>query len=190
MCGNMSKRENFLTNGEILSAMCEGGGRVYFIGVGGVSMRSLFCLCRHFGIMASGSDRQGEPLINSLIEAGEDIVIGVRDTLPPDTSLIVYSHAIDSTHPERLIGERENIPAVSRDRLLGALMECYERRIGVSGSHGKSTVTAMIGKIFKDAHRCPTVLSGAALSGSSLPFSIGSLDYLIYEVSITSFVVK
>ena len=180
-CGNMSKRENSLTNGEILSAICEGGGRVYFIGVGGVSMRSLFCLCRHFGIMASGSDRQGEPLINSLIEAGEDIVIGVRDTLPPDTTLIVYSHAIDSTHPERLIGERENIPAVSRDRLLGALMECYERRIGVSGSHGKSTVTAMIGKIFKDARRCPTVLSGAALSDSRLPFYIGSLDYLIYE---------
>ncbi len=144
-------------------------------------MRSLFCLCRHFGISASGSDRQGEPLINSLMEAGEDIVIGVRESLPPDTSLIVYSHAIDRTHPERLLGERENIPEVSRDRLLGALMECYERRIGVSGSHGKSTVTAMIGKLFKDARKCPTVLSGAALSGSSLPFSIGSLDYLIYE---------
>lgn len=177
----MSERGGFLTNGEILSAMCEEKGRVYFIGVGGVSMKSLFCLCRHFGILASGSDRRGEPLINSLIKAGEDIVIGVRDSLPPDTALIVYSHAIDSAHPERLMGERKGIPAVSRDRLLGALMECYERRIGVSGSHGKSTVTAMIGKIFTDASRCPTVLSGAALFGSKLPFAIGSFDYLVYE---------
>ena len=177
----MSESSGFLTNGEILSAMTDLGGRVYFIGVGGVSMKSLFCLCRHFGILASGSDRRGEPIINSLIEAGEDIVIGVRESLPPDTRLIVYSHAIDRTHPERLIGEREGIPEISRDRLLGALMECYERRIGVSGSHGKSTVTAMIGKIFIDAKKSPTVLSGAALSGSRLPFVIGSLDYLIYE---------
>ena len=64
---------------------------------------------------------------------------------------------------------------------MGAIMQCYERRIGVSGTHGKSTVTAMISKIFSDAGLRPTTLSGAALFGSELPFSVGSLDYLIYE---------
>ena len=177
----MSERVVALTNSEILSRICESGGRVYFIGVGGVSMRSLFCLCRHFGILASGSDRRGEPLINSLIKVGEDIVIGERESLPPDTRLIVYSHAIPESHPERVWGEKNGVPAVSRARFLGAFMKCYERRIGVSGEHGKSTVTAMLAKIFSDAKRSPTVLSGAALFGSRLPFQIGSLDYLIYE---------
>jgi UDP-N-acetylmuramate--alanine ligase len=60
-------------------------------------------------------------------------------------------------------------------------MSCYEWRVGVSGSHGKSTVTAMIGKIFSDAGLSPTVLSGARLYRSKLPFSIGALDYLVYE---------
>ena len=179
--GIMSEYSESLTKSEILRAMSEGGGRVYFIGVGGVSMRSLFCLCRHFGIMASGSDRAGDEFINSLILSGEDIVIGERDSLPPDTRLIVYSHAIAREHPERLIGRREGIPEVSRDRLLGALMECYEGRIGVSGGHGKSTTTAMIAEIFIDAEKSPTVLSGAPLAKRRLPFVIGSLDWLIYE---------
>ena len=180
-CGVMSECGECLTKREILTLLNEGRGRVYFIGVGGVSMRSLFCLCRHFGIKASGSDRRGEPLINSLIESGEDIVIGEREALPEDTSLIVYSHAIEKGHGEREAGRRAGIPEISRDRLLGALMECYEERIGVSGSHGKSTVTSMIGEIFQEAGKAPTVLSGACLRGSRLPFKIGSLDYLIYE---------
>ena len=177
----MSDRRRVLTNSEILNIISEGGGRVHFIGVGGVSMCSLFCLSRHFGISASGSDRTNGVFTRALIASGEDIAIGERSELSEDTVLVVYSHAIRDSHPERCFARERGISEVSRAEYLGALMQCYERRIGISGSHGKSTVTAMIAKIFTDAALSPTVLSGAKLFGSELPFSIGSLDYLIYE---------
>ena len=177
----MSERDAVLTNGEILDIVTKGGGRVHFIGVGGVSMSSLFCLSRHFGVSCSGSDRAPSRITDALISLGENIVIGERSDLPTGTGLAVYSHAIESSHPEREYARAHGISEISRAQYLGAIMECYERRIGVSASHGKSTVTAMIAKIFSDSALMPTVLSGAPLFESELPFSIGSLDYLIYE---------
>lgn len=177
----MSEREAVLTNQEILDIISEGGGRVYFIGVGGVSMCSLFCLSRHFGIRVSGSDRRQGFLTEALIEAGADICVGEREALPEDTRLVVYSHAVPYEQSERAYARDKKIPEITRSAYLGAVMQCYERRIGVSGSHGKSTVTAMISKIFSDAALSPTTLSGASLFGADLPFSIGSLDYLVYE---------
>lgn len=177
----MSDKKERLTNGEILDIISEDGGRVHFIGVSGVSMCSLFCLSRHFGICASGSDRACNRVTAALIDSGEDIYIGERKKLRDDTKLVVYSHAISEEHGEMVFARENGIPQVSRAEYMGAIMQCYENRIGVSGSHGKSTVTAMISKIFSDARLAPTTLSGAALFDSELPFSIGSLDYLIYE---------
>ena len=177
----MSERLESLTNADFFDILCERGKRVYFIGVGGVSTCSLFCLSRHFGIAASGSDGKGSDLLAALIDSGEDVTVGERAALPPDTGLIVYSHAIAESHSERVLAREKGIPEISRAEYLGKLMRCYEFRVGVSGSHGKSTVTAMIAKIFSDVGREPTVLSGAQLCASRLPFSIGTLDYLIYE---------
>ena len=177
----MSDNECYLTKGRILDIISSEGARVHFIGVGGVSMCSLFCLSSHFGIKVSGSDRSAFPLSAALIGAGADIVIGERTALPSDTRLVVYSHAIPDSARERVLAVERGIPTVSRAAYMGAIMECYERRIGVSGSHGKSTVTAMISKIFSDGSLSPTTLCGAALFNSQFPFAIGSLDYLIYE---------
>ena len=177
----MSYEKEALTKRQILDIISNGGGRVHFIGVGGVSMCSLFCLSRHFGIAASGSDRGCTKVTRALMDSGEDIYVGERKKLREDTKLVVYSHAISREHPERTFARENGIREVSRAEYMGALMQCYENRIGVSGSHGKSTVTAMISKIFSDAELKPTTLSGASLFNSELPFSIGSLDYLIYE---------
>ena len=177
----MSETVKHLTKGEILNVISKPGAKVYFVGVGGVSMISLFCLSRHFGISVLGSDRKCSPLTAALIDAGADIVIGEREAVDKDTALLVYSHAVPEGQRERRFAREREIPEVTRAEYMGAIMQCYERRIGVSGSHGKSTVTAMISKIFSDAGLRPTTLSGASLFGSELPFSIGSLDYLIYE---------
>ncbi len=177
----MSDKKERLTNSEILDIISNGGGRVHFIGVGGVSMCSLFCLSRHFGISVSGSDRRFGKFTKALINSGEDIYIGERNKLREDTNLVVYSHAVPTGHSERRLARKSNITEISRAEYLGAIMKCYENSIGVSGSHGKSTVTAMLSKIFCDAGLMPTTLSGAPLFGSELPFLIGSLDYFIYE---------
>ena len=161
----MSNPEFSLTKIDILYKICAGSGSVHFVGVGGISMCALYCLSRRFGIHSTGSDRKKNDILSELIKNGEDIFIGERDILPAPTALLVYSHAIDENHPERILARKKSIPEISRAEYLAIIMNCYERRIGVSGSHGKSTVTAMITKIFRDAGKNPTSLCGANLFG-------------------------
>ena len=177
----MSKNNSSLGILNILKILSKGEGNIHFSGVGGVGMCSLFCLAKRFGFRVSGSDMQRGEFVEKLILAGAPITVGVRDKLPEDTVLLVYSLAIDERDSEILLAEERGIPVASRAEFLGAIMNCYGVRVGVSGTHGKSTVTAMLGKIFSEAKKCPTVICGAKLSGSELPFEIGALDYFIYE---------
>lgn len=176
----MSKNNSSLGIRNILRIITDKAASVHFLGVLGSGMYPLFCLAENFGIRVTGSDREANEYFGPLVARGKDIFIGTRATLPEGTSLLVYSLAISDGDGEFKLAEEQGIPTVSRAELLGALMCCYENRIGVSGTHGKSTVTAMLATIFEKAMLLPTVVSGAALPCGS-PFLCGSLDYLIYE---------
>ena len=176
----MSKNNSSFGIDNVLKIITEDGGRVHFLGVGGVSMASLYCLSRHFGIKCSGSDSASGEYVRLLLLADEDVFVGERESLPQDTCLLVYTLAIDENNSELLYAQRHGIPTVSRAEYMAALMSCYGERIGVSGTHGKSTVTAMLASIFEMGGKNPTVLSGARLK-TGAPLLIGGLDYMIFE---------
>ena len=142
-------------------------------------MYSLARMVMKLGAIVSGSDREISQRTERLKSLGVEIFIGhSADNVNCD--LVVYSHAIDEGNPEIQRAIEKNIPRISRDRLLGALMFDYKRRIGVSGSHGKSTTTAILDQIFYYANLDPTTLSGADLPfGDSM--REGGRELLIYE---------
>ncbi len=177
----MSKNNSSFGIANILALIAKPDAHVHFLGVGGSGMSSLFCISRHFGISVSGSDIKINPLLESLSRLGADISVGTRKSLPKGTSLLVYSLAIGEDDPELLLAERGGIPTVSRAEYLGAICECYAERIAISGSHGKSTVTAMLYKIFEESGKNPTAISGAPLGKEQGNFDIGALDLLVYE---------
>ena len=153
---------------------------LYFIGIGGVSMYSLARLSLSFGKKVRGSDREDSRRIRELVLLGAKINIGHSGENVKGASLVIYSHAIAEDNPEILKAAELNIPIVSRAEFLGTVMLRYTARIGVSGSHGKSTTVAMLDCIFSRAGRNPTTLSGADLSIGE-PFRIGGNSLLIYE---------
>lgn len=177
----MSKFNSSFGIEKILSIISNEKINVHFIGVGGAGMSSLFCLTKYFGLDVSGSDIKEGEFLSSLKEHGADVFIGSRGTLPENTALCVYSLAIDESDSELLLCEKMGIPTVSRAEYMAALSSCYEKRIAVSGSHGKSTVTAMLSKIFSFDGREPTVISGASLGVGEGNFRLGALDTFIYE---------
>ena len=97
------------------------------------------------------------------------------------TNANLYSSAISEANPELVRAEELGIPVVSRARFMGALMLEYKHRIGVSGTHGKSTTTAMIDAIFTLAGRNPTTLAGEDIPDVGSPLRVGEKDHLIYE---------
>ena len=164
----------------IRSLIADKEARIHFIGIGGVSMYSLARLTLSYGASVSGSDREDSPRIRDLSLFGVHINIGHAAENVIGADLVVFSHAIGEDNPELCEAAWQNIPSVSRAEYLGALMLDYSNRIGISGSHGKSTTVAMLECIFTHSGMNPTVLSGSDLTIGS-PLRLGSKEILIYE---------
>lgn len=154
--------------------------RIHFIGIGGVSMYTLARVTLNAGIKVSGSDRVVGERVHDLVERGAMVFAGHDSSNVDGASVAVYSHAVAYNNPEILEAKRLQIPLMSRAEYMGAVMLDYRNRIGVSGSHGKSTTVAMLDEIMTRAGAFPTVLSGADLSIGE-PLKIGSKSLVIYE---------
>lgn len=156
-----------------------GNGWIHMTGVLGVSMSSLALMLLSRGVDVSGSDDDNEASRDALSSAGVYMRLDRRVAICSANAL-VYSSAIAEDHPDRRLARRLGIPQCSRAELLGALMLGYENRVGVSGTHGKSTTTAMLASIFEKASLYPTVLCGARMKDGK-SYIRGREDYLIYE---------
>lgn len=155
-------------------------GALYFIGIGGVSMYTLARVAQNMGHRVFGSDRVIGFRTRDLVSRGITVYIGHDSSHIHGASLVVYSHAISEKNPEMLAAKNLGIPLVSRAELLGAMMLSYKNRIGVSGTHGKSTTVAMLDSIFSSVLSEPTTLSGADLEIGE-PLRIGGDNLLLYE---------
>lgn len=165
---------------KIRSIIEKENSRVHFVGIGGVSMYSLARLVMNMGVSVSGSDREASSRTEMLSTLGAKIYIGHSEDNIGSADLVVYSHAISDDNAELLAAGKTSVPTVSRALLLGALMLDYRCRIGVSGSHGKSTTVAMLDAIFSRAGCEPTTLCGADLPFGD-PMRVGEKSLLIYE---------
>ena len=124
-------------------------------------MYPLAKLLRGRGYKISGSDRNAREK-SYIDDCGIRITRG--DGTMGGAGLVVYSLAIDESDPEILTAKALGIPLISRAQLLGALMRECPIGVSVSGSHGKSTVTAMLDRILSVSATAHTTVCGATLA--------------------------
>ena len=153
---------------------------VHFVGIGGVSMYSLAGLALLGGARITGSDKEDSERTRSLRLLGAMVTVGHNAENVRGADLVIYSHAISPDNPELTEATRLGIPTASRAEYMGAMMLGYQNRIGVSGSHGKSSTVAMLDAIFEYAKSTPTTLSGADLPIGE-PIRVGGRSLLVYE---------
>ena len=154
--------------------------KVHFVGIAPDSMYSLARLAMLGGAKISGSDREESGRTRELSRLGADVKIGHRKENVAGASVVIYTHAIPEGNCELKEARKLQIPTISRAEYMGALMLGYTNRIGISGSHGKSTTVAMLDLILSRAGCDPTVLSGAELPIGE-PLKVGSKNLMIYE---------
>ena len=82
------------------------------------------------------------------------------ENVPADADLVVYTPAVDKDHVERRAAKKKGVKQVSYPEFLGLLSE-KKFTIAVTGTHGKSTVTALIGLMLQEAGFDPTVFVGS-----------------------------
>jgi len=157
--------------------------KVHFIGIGGIGVSALVRYYLKKGHRVSGSDLISSEITDALKKLGAKIFIGEHkaENLPKDTDLVIYSPAIPKTNPELLKAKNYNLKTLSYPEALGELTK-ENFTIAVCGSHGKSTVAAMIGLLLTRVGFNPTVILGTKLKefGNS-NFRMGKSKYLVIE---------
>lgn len=176
----MSILHNDKATPEAERALHSPGALIWFTGIGGVSVSSLACLCRDLGYRVAGSDREDGARLSALRLRGIDVRVGHFPRSAMTSDLLVYTSAVTPDDPEVVAARTVGVPTVSRAQLIGLLAPRYRRSAGISGTHGKSTVTAMTATALSAAGEEPTVLCGAELPGG-LGYSPGHTDTLVFE---------
>ncbi|MEX2405650.1 MAG: UDP-N-acetylmuramate--L-alanine ligase [Candidatus Paceibacterota bacterium] len=140
--------------------------KVHFIGIGGIGVSAIARYMLREGREVSGSDASDSELIHALIDEGADISIGHKEEhIEDDVDLVVYTIALQHDNPELAAAREREIPTVSYPEMLGIISE-EKYTIAISGTHGKTTTTAMLAKILLDAGQHPTVVVGSLLDPS------------------------
>lgn len=155
---------------------------IYFCGIGGISMSGLAFLLLDAGFRVGGSDRSASDLTARLSKQGAYIFIGQsEENVTPDIDAFVYTAAIGKDHPEYRKAEQLGLAMLTRAELLGQLMKNYRLPIGISGTHGKTTVTSMVSEILLNARKDPTLFVGGILEAIGGNIRIGHSDILVTE---------
>lgn len=166
---------------ERIREMLSGAKSIYFIGIGGINMSSLAHIAHKRGYRVSGSDRTETDLTARLARRGITVNYTHAAEHVSGFDAVVYTVAISEANPEYVEAQRLGIPCISRADFLGYVMSDYPRRIGISGTHGKSTCTSMCAETFIRAGVSPTVLSGAELTLMGGAYTVGDGDDFIFE---------
>ena len=154
---------------------------IHMVGISGAGMSAIADILISMGYIITGSDlRFGTPEIKNLQDAGAKIHVGHKwefDVLP---DLLVYSSAIPTTNIELIQAKSLGIPTIPRGQMLAALI-LAKKSIALTGSHGKTTTSAMVSWILQKLGFDPSCILGGQAMADGKSSRIGRGDWIVVE---------
>lgn len=175
---NMIKKRNLVVKEEKKSYQ-----KVHFLGIAGSGTSACARLALEAGFQVTGCDKNLE---GEFLKATQGIKSfnGHSPAHLKDTDILAVSPAIlslDPDNPEILEAKSKKIKILTWQQFLGKYLTEGKFVIAVAGTHGKSTTTAMAGKMLQDCGFDPTVLLGANTHFWDNNFRIGNSKYFLIE---------
>ena len=155
--------------------------RIHFIGIGGIGMSGIAELLHNQDFIITGSDLSESPNIDRLRKLDIFISIGHDKKNIATTEIVVYSDAIPHNNVELIEAKDKNIKCYSRGKIISQLAKLKSSTVGISGTHGKTTTTSMIGSILKDSNLDPTIIVGGVVKSINTNSVLGSGDTFVVE---------
>ncbi len=149
------------------------GKHLHFIGIGGYGMSGLAGVLQQRGIRISGCDARANSRTRRLEDMGVPVREGHRASHLDDVDAVVFSTDVPADNPELAAARERGIQLLHRSQVLGSFLNAGHG-IAVTGTHGKTTITALLGLTLKEAGLDPTIFvggdvpdfGGTAVSGS------------------------
>lgn len=151
------------------------------VGIGGIGMSSIAEVLLNRGYRVTGSDLQLSEVTDRLISLGAVIHEGHAAENVQDTDVVVYSSAVAlKENPETVEAERLCIPTIPRSVMLGELMR-MQFGVGISGTHGKTTTTSMVGLVVAEGGFDPTIIVGGKVAVFGSNAVVGEGNVIVIE---------
>ena len=155
-------------------------GAIHLAGIGGIGMSALARLLLAQGFKVSGSDKQSSEITQELEQSGAVIHYGHKAENLKNAGALIISTAIQKGNPELDEALRLNIPVFHRSELLNFLSR-DQKLIAVTGTHGKTTTSAMVGQTLLDCGFDPSVVVGGIFDRIKANSYHGKGQYFVAE---------
>ena len=159
----------------------DGVKHIHCIGIGGSGMFPLVQILHGRGYTITGSDNNESDIVELERAMGIKVTMGQRAENIAGADLILYSAASMDTNPELIAARESGLPLWERARMLGAVSSWYSDALGVCGTHGKTTTTAMIVQILYMAGLDPSAVIGGKLRTIGGYGRSGKTQRFVYE---------
>lgn len=146
-----------------VAPLIEGKKRLHFVGIGGAGMFPLVEILKGEGYEITGSDVNESDIVARERAMGIPVAIGHDAANVGDAELLVATAALIGVNPEVEEARRRGIPVIPRADMLGYITSRAQLPVCISGTHGKTTTTAMLTSILVLAGRDPSAVIGGKL---------------------------
>ncbi len=156
---------------------------VHLIGIGGINMSAVAKILLKAGVTVTGSDIYASEITKEMEDLGIKVTIGPNDerNVPDNCDGVIHTSAAPETNPERVAAKNRHITDINNFQWMGAWFKS-SRTIVVTGTHGKSTVTSLLGMMCVEAGLDPTVIVGSKIPGwKDHNLRLGNSDLVIVE---------
>lgn len=145
-------------------------------------MSGLCKMSKYLGAEVCGSDANSNEETEKLKRMGVHVFLGhMEENITKDIDLVVYSGAIKPDNCELQQAQKLHIKCMERSQFLGIISSRFKNVIAISGTHGKTTTSAMIGTILHNAKFNPTIHLGGESVNLNDNTIIGGDKYLVVE---------
>ena len=153
--------------------------KVHIIGINGIGMSALAIYLKKNSINVTGSDIAHNANTITLEKYKIPVFIGHKSSNIKDRDIIFYSSAIKN-NPEIKEAKKNKIPCYNRSKLLQLI--CKDKfTIVVSGSHGKTSTTSILGHLLVRAGLNPTIISGGIMQNFGQNIYLTDSNYVVVE---------
>lgn len=155
-------------------------GRIHIVGVGGTGMSAIAKLLVARGHTVSGSDLRGGAPLDALADLDVEVFTGHNPRSVDGADLVVASSAVPEYDEELRTARDAGIAVWRRPQLLEALTREIPT-IGATGTHGKTTTTALIVTALRGMGEDPSFVVGGDLVDLGTNGHFGTSDLLVLE---------
>ena len=153
---------------------------IHFVGIGGIGMSGIAEILADRGIEVSGCDLRHSAATDLLTRRGIHVSIGHDPAHLAGIDLVVVTSAVRGENAEIDAAHARGIRVMKRKEMLGEIAT-EKRAVGVSGTHGKTTTSAMIAVILEEAGLDPTIIIGGILRNIGANAKSGRGTFAVVE---------